>query len=151
MQICIPHFRIHAHAVAVLLCLSVSAAAQSAKQPALNTNDIAEFLKKTDEVPGTHAWTSAMVQKLAQCWAIPPGAREVNIPVKVHFILGPDARVARQPKVLNESSKPLFAATAQSAISAIIECQPYDFLPPDKFEIWKDNILEFNPNMLFGN
>lgn len=151
MHIHLPSSIIFASAVAVLLCLTVSAVAQSAKQPTLNTDDIADFLKKADESQSTHPWTSAMRQKLAECWWVPPGAREVNLPVKVHFNLARDGSVAGQPEVLNDSAHPLFATIAQSVISAIIECQPFDFLPPEKFEHWKDITITFNAYMFFGN
>ena len=36
-----------------------------------------------------------------------------------------------------------------TAVSAILECQNYE-LPPDQYELWKDNTLDFNPNLLFG-
>jgi hypothetical protein len=54
------------------------------------------------------------------------------------------------PEVLNGSADPLFATTAQSAVSAVMECKPYDFFPPDRYDLWKDNTVNFNPNMMFG-
>jgi len=149
---------------------------QKKKKPELNTDDIAAFLNKTDdektapqqpaEVADTPApgdadiqgtddalaatLVDALRQKLAGCWSVPPGAREANITVKVRFFLNPDGSVAGLPEVLNGSADPLFATTAQSAVSAVMECKPYDFFPPDRYDLWKDNTVNFNPNMMFG-
>ena len=146
------------------------------KKPELNTDDIAAFLNKTDDektaprqpaevagapelgaadVQGTDdalaaTLADALRQKLAGCWSVPPGAREANITVKIHFFLNPEGSVVGQPEVLNGSGDPLFATTAQSAVSAVMECQRYDFFPPDRYDLWKDNTINFNPNMMFG-
>ena len=146
------------------------------KKPELNTDDIAAFLNKTDDektapqqtakvtaqpeqgvadILGTDdalaaTLVDALRQKLAGCWSVPPGAREANITVKVRFFLNPDGSVAGLPEVLNGSADPLFATTAQSAVSAVMECKPYDFFPPDRYDLWKDNTVNFNPNMMFG-
>jgi outer membrane biosynthesis protein TonB len=146
------------------------------KKPELNTDDIAAFLNKTDDektapqqpaevagapeqgdadIQGTDdalaaTLVDALRQKLAGCWSVPPGAREANITVKVRFFLNPDGTVAGLPEVLNGSADPLFGTTAQSAISAVMECQRYDFFPPDRYDLWKDNTINFNPNMMFG-
>lgn len=146
------------------------------KKPELNTDDIAAFLNKTDdektapqqpaevtkapelgdaEIQGTDdalaaTLVDALRQKLAGCWSVPPGAREADITVKVRFFLNPDGSVAGLPEVLNGSGDPLFATTAQSAVSAVKECEPYDFFPPDRYDLWKDNTINFNPNMMFG-
>ena len=149
---------------------------QKKKKPELNTDDIAAFLNKTDDektapqqtaevtaepeqgvadILGTDdalaaTLVDALRQKLAGCWSVPPGAREANITVKVRFFLNPDGSVAGLPEVLNGSADPLFATTAQSAVSAVMECKPYDFFPPDRYDLWKDNTVNFNPNMMFG-
>jgi outer membrane biosynthesis protein TonB len=146
------------------------------KKPELNTDDIAAFLNKTDDQKTAPQQTAevtntpelgdqdiqgnddalaatlvdALRQKLAGCWSVPPGAREANITVRVHFFLNPDGSVAGLPEVLNGSADPLFATTAQSAISAVMECKPYDFFPADRYDLWKDNTVNFNPNMMFG-
>ena len=146
------------------------------KKPELNTDDIAAFLNKTDdkktapqqpadvanapvlgdaEIQGTDdalaaTLADALRQKLAGCWSVPPGAREANITVKIRFFLTSDGRVTGLPEVLNGSGDPLFATTAQSAVSAVKECEPYDFFPADRYDLWKDNTINFNPNMMFG-
>jgi len=91
----------------------------------------------------------ALVQKIRECWTVPPGAREAEIVVKVQFGLNMDGSVVGVPAVLNNSSDPLFDATARSAVSAVLECGAYSFLPREKYDLWKDLIINFNPNMMF--
>ena len=110
---------------------------------------IADVLGTDDALAAT--LSEALSQKLAQCWSVPPGAREANITVKVHFFLNPDGSVAGLPEVLNKSNDQLFLATATSAQSAVMQCQSYsDIFPPDRYDLWKENTFDFNPNMMFG-
>lgn len=145
-------------------------------KPKLNPDEIAAFLNKTDEkaapeqsadnaaqpvkaetdMQGTDSELSAtiidaFIQKLRNCWIVPPGAREANIVVQVHFLLNQDGSIAGAPEVVNSSSDMLFSATASSAVSALMECQNYDFLPQDRYDMWKDNTLNFDPNMMATN
>ena len=89
----------------------------------------------------------ALVQRVRECWAVPPGAREASIIVKLRFALNPDGSIAGTPMVMNAASDPLYDVTARSAVAAVMECQNYDFLPQDKYDLWKDLIINFNPNM----
>lgn len=93
----------------------------------------------------------ALVQSIRKCWSVPPGAREANVIVKVHFGLNPDGTVIGVPEVMNGTSDPLFDATARSAVAAVMECQAYSFLPQDQYDLWKDLIINFNPNMMFDS
>ena len=141
----------------------------------LNLDEVTAFLNKTDEKrtaplkPKTETGTpkqgefnlsgeddavaatiaDAIMQRLAKCWNIPPGAREAQITVKIRFQLNPDGTVSGLPQVLNGSSDPLFTTTAQSAVSAVMDCQAYDFLPQDKYNLWQENTVNFNPNQMF--
>ncbi|MGQ0486655.1 MAG: TonB C-terminal domain-containing protein [Hyphomicrobiales bacterium] len=147
------------------------------KKPKLDIDQIAAFLDKTDEekaapeqpselaaepeqgeanLQGTDerlaaTFVEALVQRIRECWTVPPGAREANIVVKVRFGLNPDGSVIGFPEVQNPSSDPLFDATARSAVAAVMECQFYSFLPQDKYDLWKDLIINFNPNMMFDS
>ncbi len=89
----------------------------------------------------------ALVQRIRECWTVPPGAREAEIVVKVQFGLKTDGSVIGVPVILNNSSDPLFDATARSTVAAVLECQAYSFLPQEKYDLWKDLIINFNPNM----
>lgn len=139
----------------------------------LNPDEIAAFLNKVDTssapaqpsamngkpakgektVQGTDEQMSATIgaaflEKVRGCWTVPPGAREANIEVQLHFYMKPDGSITGRPEVTNTSGDPLFEATARSAVAAMLDCQPYDFLPKDRFDLWKDNTMAFNPNMM---
>lgn len=144
------------------------------KKPKLDIDEISALLNKTDEertaplkpqeeagepeqneanVSGADEALAATLidalrQKLAGCWSIPAGAREADMIVKVRFALSPEGMVRGQPQVLNGDSSPLFSVTAQSAISAVLDCQAYDFLPRDQYDLWKDITINFNPNQM---
>ena len=90
----------------------------------------------------------ALRSRIQQCWSVPPGAREANITIKVRFQLNTDGTVIGEPQVMNGSAEPLFGTTARSTVAAILGCQSYDFLPQEQYDLWKDLILNFNPNML---
>ena len=145
------------------------------KKPDFNPDDIAAFLNKVDEErtaplkPEEEAGTpkqgefnlsgkddgisatlvDALRKRLAGCWSIPAGARAAQLIVKVRFSLNMDGTVSGFPEVMNSSDDPLFAATAQSAVSAVMDCQAYDFLPQDKYDLWRDITINFNPNQMF--
>lgn len=55
-------------------------------------------------------------KRLQDCWNIPPGAREAQLIVKVHFALSRNGTVIGLPEVMNSSTDPLFLATAKSAV-----------------------------------
>lgn len=93
---------------------------------------------------------SAFVQRIRECWVIPPGAREGNITVKVRIQMNPDGSIAGNPEVMNATGDFLFETTARSTVAAILSCQNYDFLPQEQYEVWKDLVLNFNPNMFAG-
>lgn len=93
----------------------------------------------------------ALVQSIRKCWSVPPGAREGNVIVKVRFGLNRDGSVTGAPQIMNASSDPLYQATARSAVAAILECQTYGFLPQEQYDLWKDLIINFNPNMMFDS
>ena len=144
-------------------------------QPELKLDDISAFLNKTkDEKTApqkpsdktgspklaeadaqgndqavTATLINALTSKVKGCFNVPPAARDADISVRIHFLLNQDGSVNGQPEVASMNSDPIFDATARAAVSAILECQNYD-LPPDQYELWKDNTLDFNPNLLFG-
>lgn len=89
----------------------------------------------------------ALVSKVKGCFNVPAAARDADISVRVKFQLAEDGSVISVQAL--PSSDPIVRATAAAAVSAIRGCEPYD-LPRDRYDLWKDNTLDFNPNLLFG-
>jgi TolA protein len=92
----------------------------------------------------------ALRSKLSECWTVPPGAREARITVKVRFNLRKDKSVDGLPIVLSGGGDTLSDATAQSAVSAVMECAPYEFLPADRYDMWQEITVNFTPDMMSG-
>ena len=94
----------------------------------------------------------ALRAKLISLWNPPPAVS--NNPdqyvVTVRIRLSRDHRLVGQPEVLNSGEGPLFEATRDSAVRAVIQGQPYDMLSPSTYDVWKDITLNFNPRDVFG-
>ena len=122
--------------------------------PAKPSKDEGSPKQATKDNQGTDAAMSAaivdaLVSKVKTCMHVPPAARDANIAVRIHFFLNQDGTVNGQPEIQSVNSDPIFDTTARAAVAAIIECQNYE-LPPDQYDLWKENTLDFNPNLLFG-
>jgi len=61
-----------------------------------------------------------------------------------------DGSLASAPEVVNRNPHPLFQTAAESAVQAVRRCAPFNFLPADKFESWKEIELNFDPRMMGG-
>jgi V8-like Glu-specific endopeptidase len=90
---------------------------------------------------------AAMRQKIESCWTVPAGAPEAErLLIKLEIKLNRDGTLAAYPILLNSSSHPSFETAARAAQAAVEACSPYDFLPPDKYAVWNDIIINFDPS-----
>jgi hypothetical protein len=71
------------------------------------------------------------------------------IKVKLRLRLREDGVLSREPEVVNRQGSPFFRAAADAAVRAVMLCQPYQ-LPPRKYAMWRDMILNFDPKEMFG-
>jgi hypothetical protein len=93
----------------------------------------------------------ALRAKIAQCWNPPPGGLGADsIIVKLRLQLNQDGSLIGYPTVANWGGSPFFQAAADSAVRAVYQCQPYD-LPADKYAVWRDMILTFDPRQMYGS
>lgn len=96
----------------------------------------------------------ALKYQLAQCWNVPTGAMDAeNLIVDIRVQVGPD-RVVRAAEIVDQgryNSDTFFRAAADSARRAMFNprCTPLA-LPPDKYDLWKDILIRFNPKDMFG-
>ena len=86
---------------------------------------------------------------LQQCWE-PPAAIEKaqQLVVVLRVSLKPDGALAAEPAMVAASASANGPALVQTAVRALLQCQPYRFLPAAKYEEWKLLDLSFSPNGL---
>jgi outer membrane biosynthesis protein TonB len=87
-------------------------------------------------------------QQIARCWNVPAGARDAkDLVVEVRVTVDPDGTV-RQATIVDQGrlGDPFYRAAAESARRAFFNplCRPLH-LPPDKYAIWKDLVVDFSP------
>lgn len=88
----------------------------------------------------------ALRRKVEQCWNVLPGVgNSERVVVELRVLFREDGTLASTPKVLNPQNVPGFQAVADSAIRAVIQCQPYKMLSPAKYDVWKDIEMGFIP------
>lgn len=91
----------------------------------------------------------AVTAKLMRLWRPNCGAEGVGkVVVRVDIHLMPDGRLARPPELLDrslvEAAGPVAQASAQRALSAVVQAEPYAELPRDRYGAWKDIVVRFN-------
>ena len=91
----------------------------------------------------------ALRARIAQCWSPPPGGLGAEqIVIKLRLKLNEDGTLVGYPTVANSDSSPFFQAAADSAVRAVYQCQPYE-LPSEKYALWRDMILNFDPSDMY--
>ena len=82
-------------------------------------------------------WGALFRQQVERCWKKPYGGIEAQKVEAVFTIkLKRDGTLEQLPSALPGGSSPYFRVYQESALRAIIECQPYN-LPPAYFDEWK--------------
>lgn len=91
-----------------------------------------------------------MRRAVSRCWNINAGAEGIDkMVVKVEVMLTPEGRLAGTPKVVNSAPGPLFVDAANSAVRALVQCEPYD-LPAKLYDGgWDHMIVTFDPQSMF--
>jgi colicin import membrane protein len=107
--------------------------------------------------PGATAMTLSMNEldalraRLRDCWDVPVGVRDArDLVVTVRIQFKKDGSLITDPTVVNRSPQPVFQVASESAVRAIRKCAPFSFLPPAKYEAWKDVEVNFDPREMFG-
>lgn len=99
-----------------------------------------------------------MKAAVQRCWNVNSiiGAPEPEkLVVVIDFELNRDGSLASSPRVANElqinlSGNQFWKVAQREAINAVVKCAPYDFLPQDRYETWKEFKLIFNPAEMSG-
>jgi hypothetical protein len=100
--------------------------------------------------PDLTAELAAMAQGIRACIQ-PKWTKSEPVPnvppdmiVKVRLRLNPDGRSGAAPEVMNSRDDPKFRSLSDKAIKAAQACEPFK-LPREKYELWKDMVLNFDP------
>jgi len=94
----------------------------------------------------------ALRAKLISLWNPPPAisSNPDQYIVTIRIRLTRDHRLLGQPEVINSGNGPLFEATRDSAVRAVIQAQPYDMLSATTYDMWKEMDINFDPREVFG-
>ena len=97
------------------------------------------------------ALAEQVVRQLAPCWNVPAGVRDAkDLNVEIRAAVNADGTV-RQAAIVEQGrlGDPLFRAAAESARRTFFNptCTPLQ-LPADKYEVWKNLVVNFNPKDL---
>lgn len=145
---------------------------QTKKNEKFNPNEISALLNKVDPSGGgtsgateaaslgsrngnnnvkmTVSELDALRGQIAKCWNPPVGAAgAADLAVRLQFNLSITGEVEGAPRVINSSSNPSFRAASDSAIRAVMRCQPYT-LPAEKHDAWSEVIINFDPSQMLG-
>lgn len=145
---------------------------QQQQQPKFDPNQIAALLDKreqqrtaaTGESPvsqpsmgfsgGKAAALSAseidaLRKRLSECWNPPPGLENAKMKVVIRVLFKRDATVASQPVLVAGPPSAQGPAMAESAIRAVLRCQPYMMLRAENYDQWKDIEITFDPTEMF--
>ncbi|MGE4247515.1 MAG: hypothetical protein AB7E66_16075, partial [Parvibaculaceae bacterium] len=153
-------------------------AAKEKPKPEFNPDDVAALLNKIDDtrksppkpeqeegVAKKAEFTSltgaderlaadlvdALRRRIESCWSLPSGARDAqNLQIRIQFQLSIDGMLTSYPQLLNANPHPAFDAAARSAQAAVKQCEPYNFLPAEKYDLWHDIILTFDPSRMLA-
>ena len=139
------------------------------KDPSPKTEDVAETPEETQQdLPPTQATrptTSAQMTlseidsiraQIEQCWIVPAGARYAEeLIVRVRIFLRPDGGLAQPPQVVDSlrmrtPGEEAYRTAAESAVRAIMKCEPFQNLPVEKYDRWQEIELNFDPRSMLG-
>ncbi len=94
---------------------------------------------------------AAFKAHLRKCWRLPEGmtaAQTTRVVLRIH--LKRDGGLAAEPLLIEASASRDGPVLLQAAIRTLKECQPYAFLPADKYREWRILDLSFSPREMAG-
>ena len=88
---------------------------------------------------------------LQKCWHPPAGlANAQKLSAVIRIALSPAGTIASEPLLVKASASAEGPALVETAKRALRECQPFGFLPAEKYQEWKILDLSFSPHGLTG-
>ncbi len=95
---------------------------------------------------------AAFHQHLKTCSKLPAGVNATdNVRAVLRIFLKPDGTLAAPPQPIRiEGVSKGGGELYQSVVAALRKCQPFNMLPPDKYDEWKVFDLSFTPQSFGG-
>lgn len=86
---------------------------------------------------------------ISSCWDLPAGVHNAaDLAVEVRLYLNPDGSIEKvQVSDRERLQDPDFRAAAEAAVRAVRRCGPPP-VPPGKYEVWREIVLQFDPSMM---
>jgi len=94
---------------------------------------------------------AALKAQIRKCWKLPAtisAAQSMRVVLRVH--LRRDGGLASEPLLIEASASRDGPLLLQTAVRALKECQPFGFLPADKYREWRILDLGFSPRDMAG-
>ena len=86
---------------------------------------------------------------VSPCWRVLSGGQGADATVvRLRVQLNADGTVRGEPQVLQGQSTPYFAAAADTAKRAVMQCQPFN-LPSQWYSIWASMVWRFDPKDMY--
>lgn len=93
----------------------------------------------------------ALRRRLMQLWNPPAGAKNPEeLIVTLRLRLNRDGTLAGSPSVVSRGSSTLYTVSRDNAMRAVFMGQPYTMLSPDKYDLWKEIEITFDPRDMLG-
>jgi colicin import membrane protein len=85
------------------------------------------------------------------CWNPPPGLDNApRIIVTIRVLMRRDGSLAAQPVVVGGPASALGPAVAETAMRALLQCQPFKMFKPEHYDQWKDLQIDFDSKSMAG-
>ncbi|MEE2694469.1 MAG: TonB C-terminal domain-containing protein [Pseudomonadota bacterium] len=122
------------------------------------SDPIEEILAKADSdfvetAPLSMTELDSIRQQIQKNWKLPAGARDAhNMRVTLKISLGRDGTVLDVIIVdsVQTQTNTFFRAMAESAARAVYKTEKIRYLSPEKYHLWRDLRLNFDPSDMFG-
>jgi hypothetical protein len=107
---------------------------------------------RTGEGQITQGEKDALYRQITRNWTLPVGTQDIqDVIVQLRIQVAPDRSVRRV--IIQDQARlerdPTFRAVAESAYRAVERSSPLQ-LPPDKYTLWRDLVLNFSPRDAIG-
>ena len=108
-----------------------------------NKHDDSDGTPRTDVAADMIA---AFRARIRQCAKLPPSlSPSDDLMIKLRLLMTQDGRLAAAPMVKEGTASLKAVDLRDGAVAALVGCQPYTMLPPEKYNEWKVIEMTFTP------